>query len=578
MRIALGQINLTVGDVSGNVERCLHAVEQAHAQSAQVLVLPELAISGYPPEDLLLRPAFLRACEVGLERLARSIAQLGDSAPVVIVGVPQLRPTGLVNSVAVIDGVHGVAGRYDKMHLPNYAVFDERRYFRPGSRPGLVDVAGERLGLTICEDSWIPDGPMNRLAAAGCSVILNASASPYHMGKPDERERMLAQRARDTASFVVYCNLVGGQDELVFDGGSLVLDPSGRVIARGRLAEEQLIVVDIDPAEAHRHRLGDVRVRELSERVNADGEALDGLHVITARSTAPQAAELAEIAQAQWPEPIEELWRVLALGLADYVRKSGFERVLIGVSGGIDSAVVAALAADALGPDAVMGVTMPTRYNSSDTISDAHRLMSALDLAEAHCGRELAIGSIVESYQAAGIAQSGLAAQNIQSRVRGNVLMGLSNEIGALVLACGNKSEYAVGYATLYGDTCGGYAPLRDVGKLRVFELARHANERACLELIPMSIIDRPPSAELAEDQEDTDVLPPYEQLDPLLERVVEQDADGIDERIERLVLLAEYKRRQAPPGPKVSPKAFGRDRRMPIADGWLGEPLRRAP
>jgi NAD+ synthase (glutamine-hydrolysing) len=576
MRIALAQINARVGDLAGNVERIVEAIAEAHRQGAHVVVLPELAVSGYPPEDLLLRPAFLKACEAAVDEICERVSACAPAGelPIAVVGVPCMRPTGLVNSVCVLGNANGSwtnIGRYDKQHLPNYAVFDERRYFRPGRQPGIVLAGEHRLGLTICEDLWIPDNPANLLAAAGCSVIINASASPYHMGKPAERERMLCQRARDTLSFVIYCNMVGGQDELIFDGASLVVGPAGEVLARGTFAQEDMVVVDIDPARAQSMRLGDIRVRELSERLMGDVEALDHMHCLRADMPGVQHAAV-ERADVQWPQGIAQLHDALCLAIRDYTAKTGFERVVLGVSGGIDSAVVLALAVDALGADRVTGITMPTRFNSEQTISDAWKLMRALALPDA---REVEIQPLVQAYQQMGIAASGLSAENIQARIRGNVLMSVSNDERSLVLACGNKSEYAVGYATLYGDTCGGFAPLRDVGKLRVYELARYINERAGREVIPYSVIDRPPSAELADDQRDSDSLPPYEQLDPQLARIIESDEDGVYEPVEQLVWRSEYKRRQAPPGPRVTTKAFGRDRRMPIANAWAADPAR---
>lgn len=595
MRIALAQINTVVGDIERNADRIFDAVMKATDAGAQLIVTPELALSGYPPEDLLMRPRFLKAIESQLSELTDRIdLEMYDryksvaDGPIVLVGAPLLRPTGLVNSLVALGPERyeaGVAnsevrvnyrqiGRYDKQHLPNYAVFDERRYFRPGSQPGILHAFYERIGLTVCEDIWIPDGPANTLAAAGCGIIINASASPYHMGKPSERVNMLCQRARDTTSFIVYCNQVGGQDELIFDGCSVVIGPDGNVIARGALAAEDLIVVDVDPQQAQHARLRDIRVRELSERTQPNEEALTGIHemgtdglsfmVSDPTRRAEVAKSLPALVTEPWPEGPEQMYKLLCLALADYTRKTGFSKVLIGVSGGIDSAVVAQIAADALGPENVIGITMPSRFNSEGTLSDAHVLMNDLGI-EAH---EIAIQPMIDAYQTAGIATQGLSAENIQARIRGNILMSQSNDLGALVLACGNKSEYAVGYATLYGDTCGGFAPLRDVSKLRVFELARWVNDHAGGS-IPESIIHRPPSAELAEGQLDSNSLPEYEVLDPQLRQIVELDQDGVNEQVEKLVWRAEYKRRQAPPGPKVTAKAFGRDRRMPIANGW---------
>jgi len=523
MRVALAQINTVVGDLDGNRARILAAVEEARAAGADVVVTPELAVTSYPPEDLLLRPAFVRAAEETTREIASSAQGI-----VVLVGTPWQSPDGLANACAVCSEGEIVA-LYRKRLLPNYGVFDEERYFEPGAEALVLPLAGARAGLTVCEDVWRPE-PAADLAAAGAELLVNLSASPFHLGKAEEREAMLARRCRDTGLPLVFCNLVGGQDELVFDGHSVVLDARGDVVARAPGFEEHLLVCDLD----------------------GPGEVTP------------------------FAEPLEQLRRALVLALRDYAGKNGFADVVLGLSGGIDSALVAALAADALGPERVHAVSMPSRYSSEGTRGDARRLAESLG-----CDfRELPIEGIVGTFHEAVGGLEGLAAENLQARIRGMVLMSLSNTHGWLVLATGNKSELSVGYSTLYGDLAGGFTPLKDVFKTDVFRLARHLNERAGRELIPESIIERPPTAELRADQRDEDSLPPYAQLDPVLEAYVELDRsrdelleDGFDPdvvaRTVALVDRAEYKRRQAPPGVKLRPKAFGRDRRTPITNRW---------
>ncbi len=525
MRLALAQINAVVGDLDGNRERILAALAEARAQNAEIVLLPELAVTGYPPEDLLLRPAFVRAAQQTVHEIAAA-----GSGIVALVGTPWLFDEGLANVCAVCaDGE--IRALYRKRLLPNYGVFDEERYFEPGPEPLVLPLAGLQVGLTVCEDVWQP-GPAAELAAAGAQVLVNLSASPFHLGKAESREAMLAERARVNRFPLAFCNLVGGQDELLFDGHSVVLDASGEVVARAPGFEEHLLVVDL----------------------GTPGEIV------------PFAPEL------------EQMRRALVLALRDYVGKNGFGDVVLGLSGGIDSALVAALAADALGPERVHCVSMPSRYSSEGTQNDARRLAESLGC---HF-RELPIETIIGSFHAAGVGTTGLAAENLQARVRGMTLMSLSNEHGWLVLATGNKSELSVGYSTLYGDLAGGFALIKDIYKTDVFRLARYLNERAGRELIPVSIIERPPSAELREDQRDEDSLPPYDELDGVLEAYVEQDrsrdelvADGFDaatvDRALALIDRAEYKRRQAPPGVKLRPKAFGRDRRTPITNHWRG-------
>jgi NAD+ synthase (glutamine-hydrolysing) len=566
VRVALAQLDLTVGALRENRARIADACADAARQGADIVIAPELALSGYPPEDLVLRPSFLAACARELDALA------AEAAAPLLVGVPVLDGDRPRNSAALCVGGQVVA-RYDKRELPNYGVFDETRTFAAGRRPLAVDVAGALVSVTICEDVWLP-GPSEAAASAGATVIANLSASPYHLGKGEAREQMLRTRARDGVAFVAFCNIVGGQDELIFDGRSCVIDPGGDVLARAESFAEELLVCDIDPTMAIAARLRDARLRHGRRR---PPKRLEPVASVAAPAGAPTARLATRIAEPP-AAPDDELWAALRLGLGDYVGKNGFSRVLIGLSGGIDSALVAALAAEALGPEHVETISMPTRFNASATRSDAHDVASRLGVGF----RELAIEDLRLALAGAVPEATGLAAENLQARIRGLLLMTLSNQHGWLVLTTGNKSETATGYSTLYGDTAGGFAPIQDVPKTRVFALARRLNERAGRELIPSSIIERPPSAELRDDQRDDQSLPPYAELDPVLEAYVEDDrspreiaAAGIGEldlavRVARLVDIAEYKRRQAPPGLKLHPKAFGRDRRVPITNRFL--------
>jgi NAD+ synthase (glutamine-hydrolysing) len=566
VRIALAQLDLTVGALRENRARIADACADAARAGADLVVAPELALSGYPPEDLVLRPSFLAACAAELEALAAEV-----TTPL-LVGLPVLDGDRPRNAAALCVGGTVVA-RYDKRELPNYGVFDENRTFAAGRRPLALDARGALVSVTICEDIWVP-GPSEASAAAGATVIANLSASPYHLGKGESREQMLRTRARDGVAFVVFCNIVGGQDELIFDGRSCVIDPQGDVIARAATFAEELLVCEIDPGIAIAARLRDARLRHGRRKAP---KRLEPVAYVEAPPGEPSARPATRIAEPP-ALPDDELWGALLLGLRDYVHKNGFGKVVIGMSGGIDSALVAALAAEALGPDQVEAVSMPTRYNVSETRSDARVVAERLGIGF----RELPIEQLRLAFAATLPEVSGLAAENLQARIRGVILMALSNEHGWLVLTTGNKSETATGYSTLYGDTAGGFAPIRDVPKTRVFSLARRLNARAGRELIPASIIERPPSAELRDDQRDDQSLPPYEQLDPVLEAYVEDDrspreiADaGIGDlelavRVARLVDVAEYKRRQAPPGLKLHPKAFGRDRRVPITNRFL--------
>jgi NAD+ synthase (glutamine-hydrolysing) len=566
MRLALAQINAVVGDLEGNRERILTALSDARSEKADLVLLPELAVTGYPPEDLLLRPAFVRAAEESVREVARSCTGL-----TALIGTPWF-DRDLFNACAVCaDGQ--LKTLYRKRYLPNYGVFDEDRYFAPGRELVLLRLGEVLIGPTICEDIWQPGPPATDLALAGAELLVNLSASPYHVGKAEDREEMLVTRARDNSAYLAFCNLVGGQDELLFDGHSVVLDDEGEVLARAPGFEEALLVVDLDPSEAIGRRLRDVRRRSLAREREEERE--------------PEVVELGPGGGA--PEGIggpvvpfepelEQMRRGLVLALHDYVDKNGFGEVVLGLSGGIDSALVGALAVDALGPEHVHCVSMPSRYSSEGTRSDARRLAENLG-----CDfREIAIEDIVTAFHAALGGLDGLAAENLQARIRGTMLMALSNTHGWLVLATGNKSELSVGYSTLYGDLAGGFALIKDVYKTDVFRLVLHLNERAGRDLVPASIIERAPSAELRDEQLDSDSLPPYPELDPVLEAYVELDrsrdelvAEGFDagvvDRALGLIDRAEYKRRQAPPGVKLRPKAFGRDRRTPITNRWQG-------
>ncbi len=571
IRLALCQIDAVVGDVSGNTERIAAAMREASAAGARIAVFPELAISGYPPEDLLLRERFLRDCR-------DAIGDLAADAPdglVAVVGWPE-RDEDVYNAAAILDGGN-VVGSYRKMHLPNYGVFDELRYFQEGPGPTTFAVDGHRIGLTICEDIWQPSDPLEREALSGARLILNLSASPYDLGKGERRERMLATRARDNVAAIAYCGLVGGQDELVFDGRSAVLGHDGAVLARAKEFEEDLLLCNVDLEVIGAARLRDTRRRRPARQV--EGE----VPVIVAASS-PVADPPEAIGAGRITEPLTgpaEAYSALKLGLQDYCRKNGFGHVVIGLSGGIDSTLVALLAVDALGQDCVTGVTMPSRYTSEGTKSDAHDFAVRLGIAI----HEIAIEGPFKAFEEAlapafeGRAPD-LTEENLQARVRGTLLMGLSNKFGWLVLTTANKSETSVGYSTLYGDMAGGFAPLKDTPKLLVFELTRWRSTRDGNQLVPPEVLTRPPSAELRPDQKDEDSLPPYDILDAIIVGYVERDmsrdqliASGLPaEHVDRALSLidrAEYKRRQGPPGIRLTSRALSRDRRVPITNRY---------
>jgi NAD+ synthase (glutamine-hydrolysing) len=553
VKIALAQIDLTVGDIDGNSARIVDAIEQASEQGAQIVALPELAVTGYPPEDLVAKRSFVRANKLAIEDIARATSAISS-----VIGFVDQQDDALFNAAAIcVEGQ--VAAVYHKHLLPNYGVFDERRYFEPGREHLLVDTPSGVLGVCVCEDIWFEDGPAIAEGDAGAQVVININASPFHKNKLAERTEMLARRARRAKASIAYVNMVGAQDELVFDGGSLVLDPSGEVVARLPQFKEQIATVEVPLGTAANASKSNTR------RITAELRSVD-------RRATP-----AMLAPPLVPE--EEIYRALTLGLADYASKNRFEKVVVGLSGGIDSSLTATIATDALGNDAVLGVIMPSEYSTSHSVQDAKALASNLDIHLI----EIPIGEIFQAYvealrNAFGRADQGIAEENLQARIRGNLLMATSNRYGHLVLATGNKSEMACGYSTLYGDMAGGFALLKDVFKTEVYALARFRNTVSAV--IPDNVIAKPPSAELRPDQKDSDSLPPYEELDPILEAYIEGDASVPDiiaaghdpdtvRRVITLVDRAEYKRRQAPPGPKVTTKAFGRDRRLPITNRW---------
>jgi NAD+ synthase (glutamine-hydrolysing) len=568
VRLALAQVNSTVGDLAGNEQKIVECLGRAREAGASIVLFPECAVSGYPAEDLLLKDHFLSDCREAIDRIAWHAESI-----VAVVGFPE-RAHDVFNSAAVL-GDGDVQAIYRKMHLPNYGVFDEHRYFQEGEQPALIEVDGVLVGLTICEDIWQPGPPASVETLAGAQLILNISASPYERGKPERRERMIQQRARDYLAPVAFCAQVGGQDELVFDGHSFVCDHDGTVIARSPGFAEDLLLCDVDVSATRRARLRDTRHRVAARSTDVPTVAriangLDDAAPLEASIT-PFAGEDAEV------------YAALVLGLRDYAEKNGFSHVVLGLSGGIDSTLVLALAVDALGADRVSAVSMPSRYSSEGTRSDARVLAENLgiDFREIPIAEPMGVYDSLLADAFAG-REPDITEENLQARIRGNILMALSNKFGWLVLTTGNKSELGVGYSTLYGDTAGGFAVIKDVPKTLVYRLVEVRARRDAESPIPETIVTRPPSAELRPDQTDQDSLPEYAVLDAILEAYVEEDLGreqivnrGFDrevvERVIRLVDLAEYKRRQNPPGIRISSKAFGRDRRMPITNRYRG-------
>tara|TARA_Y100000588_G_scaffold394404_1_gene514698 strand:- start:194 stop:1903 length:1710 start_codon:yes stop_codon:yes gene_type:complete len=565
LRVALGQLNTTIGDFDGNHSLILEAAREAMESQVDLVVYPELALIGYPPEDLLLRTAFLEEAQLRLLQLAKESSGL----PPLVVGCLD-HDEHLYNAAAVLHDGH-VVGVYRKQRLPNYGVFDEERYFHSGNDLSLFEIGGVVVGLTVCEDLWLPGGPGREQALAGAQVILNLNASPFHVNKSGDREQMISTRAVHDAVSVVYVNQVGGQDELLFDGNSFVVDTAGLTIARGASMTPDLLVADISVEETVQ--------RQMQESKQHDGNRIAPILVTPSFEGTRELRTQSKLI----PRPIEaEVYDGLVLGTSDYLRKNGFKDAFVALSGGIDSAIVCAIAVDALGPEHVVGVSMPSRYSSEGSIADATDLAKRLGIHLISLPIESVHDTALEalSYEFDG-HESGTAEENLQARIRGMLVMALSNKReGSLVLTTGNKSEYACGYATLYGDMVGGFAVIKDVPKTMVWKLARYRNTVS--EVIPTSSIEKPPSAELRPDQFDTDSLPVYEILDPIVEAYVEDDlslesivARGFDEVTVRqvidLVNQNEYKRRQSPPGIKISPRAFGRDRRLPLATKYRG-------
>ena len=568
LRIALAQLNLTVGDLDGNVARMIKAYDQAEQADCDIVAFSELSVTAYPPEDLVLRPGFVVESIAAMRKVAKHTKHC-----VAVVGFVDA-DRDLYNAAAVCHG-GDVLGTYRKRLLPNYAVFDEARYFTPGAATDaleLYEIGGVKVGISICEDVWSPDGPLAEQAAGGAEVNININASPYSHGKMTGRERMLATRAADAHCALVYVNQVGGQDELVFDGGSMVFDVDGDLVARAPQFVEDLMIVDLDVESIYRKRLLDPRGRRTDDQIVT-------IQVSDEPRSAGQAAIEPTIAA-----PLDtdhEMYEAILLGTGDYVRKNGFTDVVIGLSGGIDSTIVAAIAVDALGADHVHGVSMPSRYSSDHSRDDAKLLADRLGIDYRTIAIEPAFAAFLEmTAESFADKPEDLTEENLQSRIRGMTLMALSNKFNWMVLTTGNKSEVAVGYFTLYGDSVGGYAVIKDVFKTRVYELCRYYNRRHGREVITEQMIVKPPSAELRPNQRDDDSLPPYDVLDPILELYVEGDLtaaeiigrghdEAIVKRITRLVDVMEYKRRQCPPGVRLTPKAFGRDRRLPITNGY---------
>jgi NAD+ synthase (glutamine-hydrolysing) len=574
LRIGMSQINVTVGDFAGNTQKIIGAITEARSLGVDIITFPELAICGYPPEDLLFKPQFIQENLRCLEKIVDNTAGLAAIIGFVDAKEDIYNAAAIVNDGKLIDVYH-------KIYLPNYGVFDENRYFQAGKKCPVYVIGGIGVGVNICEDIWYEAGPATAQAYAGAEVIINISASPYHAGKGNFRESMLGTRASDNVAIVVYTNLVGGQDELVFDGNSMVLNEKGKLIARGKQFEEDLIVTDLDVEAVFRTRLHDPRWRK--EAILLNEQQWHTARIVVSES--PFASPKPELPMKQ-VEVIGlpgEIYDALVLGTRDYVLKNNFQKVAIGLSGGIDSSLVATIAVDALGAANVIGVSMPSRYSSSGSLSDAELLASNLGIKHINIPIEKIFKAYLETLaDHFRDVKPNVTEENIQARIRGNILMALSNKFDWLVLTTGNKSEFATGYTTLYGDMAGGFAVIKDVPKTIVYQLAKYRNSVASREILPLSVINKAPSAELRPEQKDTDSLPSYDLLDPVLTAYVEEDRSveqiiGAGSEAEmvkkaaRLVDTSEYKRRQSPPGIKITPRAFGRDRRLPITNRFRG-------
>ena len=559
LRIALAQINPTVGDFDGNIAKIVSEIEKAKDVSADIITFPELAICGYPPEDLLLKPKFLRDNRDALDEIIKRTEDI-----VAVVGFADALDSEVFNSAALIDN-KSLIGIYHKIELPNYGVFDEKRYFKPGSGYLIFDMYNIRLSINICEDIWIRGSMVERYTRENdVKIVLNISSSPFHAGKLAQRRDIIAGFARRTNSYVCYNNLVGGQDELVFDGGSLIISPQGELIASAKRFTEETLIVDIEiDAETNiacNNQSSIIKLRDKSFPNHIPRIAPTRTHELNR---------------------IEEIYQALVLGTRDYIKKNGFKKAVLGLSGGIDSSLTAAIAVDALGPDNVIGVTMPSQYSSDETRSDAKKLAKNLNIKLFNIPIKDIFFSYIDALEEPfKEGKSGTDLENLQARIRGNILMTLSNRFGWLVLTTGNKSEMAVGYCTLYGDMAGGFAVIKDVPKTLVYELSEYVNKKNDKEIIPTSVFQRPPTAELKPNQKDEDSLPPYAILDPILRAYVEEDKSlneivscGFSAEVVNYVIhkvdKSEYKRRQAPPGVKITPKAFGRDRRLPITSRY---------
>lgn len=571
IRVALCQRNMVVGDIEGNVARIRESLSAVRDAGADLVLFPELTVTGYPPEDLLLKPHFAEEAEAALRDLASDVEDV-----VAVIGFPELHDD-LFNTAAVITGGE-IAATYRKRYLPNYGPFDEQRYFARGEEALVLDMDGVKVGVTICEDLWYPGGPAQWSAIDGkADVLVNLSASPYSRGKGVMREQMLATRCEDYRCYLAFCNTVGGQDELLFDGHSVVIDPRGVVLGRCRQFEEDTLVLDLDLHGVSRRRLHDPRWRQ------RPASAADRVRLASVRRPRRRKPEIDHRAVVDPLAAEEEVYTALTFGTREYFRKNGFEHVVLGLSGGIDSALTLAIAVDALGADAVTAVSMPSRYTADHSREDAAECARRMGVELLEIPIDGVVGCYLDSLKEpfAG-TEPNVAEENIQARIRGNFLMALSNKFDWLVLATGNKSEYSVGYATLYGDMAGGFAILKDVPKTWVYRLANWRNRET--EVVPARVLEKPPAAELREGQLDSDTLPPYEVLDPIMEAYVEEDRApeeieklGFDRdlvyRVVEMIDGAEYKRRQAPPGIRISARSFGRDRRLPITNHYRPRP-----